>query len=117
MNEPIHYQTIGELHEHIRTKRISPVEVVDVCLTRIHRLNPALNAFITVFDDEARELAKQAEAEIKAGRWKGLFHGIPVGIKDFYDTAGSRTTAAFEHFKNRIPNTDAVGVAKLKAAG
>ena len=50
-------------------------------------------------------------------RWKGPLHGIPVGIKDFYDTAGSRTTAAFEHFKNRIPKTDAVGVAKLKAAG
>jgi aspartyl-tRNA(Asn)/glutamyl-tRNA(Gln) amidotransferase subunit A len=117
MKEPVHYQTIDELHEQIRTREISPVEVVDACLTRIHRLNPTLNAFITVFDDEARELAKQAEAEIKAGRWKGPLHGIPVGIKDFYDTAGSRTTAAFEHFKNRIPNADAVGVSKLKAAG
>ena len=60
-----------------------------------------------MFDDEARELAKQAEAEIKAARLKGPLHGIPVGIKDFYDTAGSRTTAAFEHFKNRIPKKDA----------
>jgi aspartyl-tRNA(Asn)/glutamyl-tRNA(Gln) amidotransferase subunit A len=117
MSEPLHYQTIGNLHEQIRAKKISPVELVDACLTRIHRLHPSLNAFITVFDDEARELAKQAEAEIKAGRWKGPLHGIPVGIKDFYDTAGSRTTAAFEHFQNRIPKQDAVGVAKLKAAG
>jgi aspartyl-tRNA(Asn)/glutamyl-tRNA(Gln) amidotransferase subunit A len=117
VSEAIHYQTIGELHEQIRARKISPADVVDACLTRIHRLNPSLNAFITIFDDEARELAKQAEAEIKAGRWKGPLHGIPVGIKDFYDTAGSRTTAAFEHFQNRIPKKDAAGVAKLKAAG
>src|SRR6476660_900120 len=117
MNEPVHYQAIDQFHERIRTREISPVEVVDACLTRIHQLNPTLNAFITVFDHEARELARQAESEIKAGRWKGPLHGIPVGIKDFYDTAGSRTTAAFEHFKNRIPKKDSVGVAKLKAAG
>jgi len=114
LNDPIHYQTIGEFHEPIRTGKISPVDVVEACLTRIHRLNPTLNAFITVFDDEARPLAKQAEAEINAGRWNGPLHGIPVGIKDFYDTAGSRTTAAFEPFKNRIPKKDAAGVAKTQ---
>ena len=117
MNLALYYRTLGELHEQVRSRKISPVEIVDACLARIHRLHPTLNAFITVFDDEAREHAKQAEAEIKAGGWKGPLHGIPVGIKDFYDTAGTRTTAAFEHFKNRIPKTDAVGVAKLKAAG
>jgi aspartyl-tRNA(Asn)/glutamyl-tRNA(Gln) amidotransferase subunit A len=117
LSEPIHYQTIGELHEQIKTGKMSPVDVVDSCLTRINRLNPTLNAFITVFDDEARELAKRAEAEINTARVKGPLHGIPVGIKDFYDTAGTRTTAAFEHFKNRIPKKDAAVVAKLKAAG
>ena len=117
MTEAIHYQTIGGLQEQIRSGTVSPVDVVHACLARIHKHNPSLNAFITVFDDDARALARQAEAEIEAGRWKGPLHGIPVGIKDFYDTAGSRTTAAFEHFKNRIPKKDAVGVAKLKAAG
>src|SRR5262245_60637381 len=117
MSEAIHYQTIGELHDQIRLGTVSPVDVVDACLARIHQHNRSLNAFITVFDDDARALAKQAEAEINAGRWKGPLHGIPVGVKDFYDTAGSRTTAAFEHFKNRIPKKDAAGVAKLKAAG
>ena len=58
-----------------------------------------------------------AEAEIKAGRWRGPLHGIPVGIKDFYDTAGIKTTAALEHFQKRVPGKDAVGVAKLKEAG
>jgi len=117
MNAALHYRTIGELQEQIRSRKTSPVEIVEACLDRIHRLNPTLNPFISVLDDEARALAKQAEAEIKSGGWKGSLHGIPVGVKDFYDTAGIRTTAAFEHFKNRIPKTDAAGVAKLKSAG
>ena len=108
---------IATLHERIRTQVVSPVEVVNTCLGRIEQINPKLNAFITVLADEAREQANVAETEIKLGKWRGPLHGIPVGIKDFYDTAGIRTTAAFEHFKDRVPRKDAVGVAKLKNAG
>src|SRR5262249_32801491 len=61
--------------------------------------------------------ARTAEAEVQAGRWRGPLHGIPVGIKDFYDTANVRTTAAFEGFEHRIPAKDAVAVAKLTGAG
>ena len=61
--------------------------------------------------------AIDAEAEIKTGKWRGPLHGIPVGIKDFYDTAGIKTTAAFEHFKDRVPAKDASGVVKLKRRG
>jgi aspartyl-tRNA(Asn)/glutamyl-tRNA(Gln) amidotransferase subunit A len=93
------------------------VEVVETCLKRIEELNPRLNAFITVLADRALEQARVAEAEIKAGKWRGPLHGIPVGIKDFYDTAGVRTTAAFEHFKDRVPKKDASAVAKFKNAG
>jgi len=93
------------------------VEVVDACLARIEELNPRLNTFITVLAEEAREQAKQADADIKAGRWLGPLHGIPVGIKDFYDTANVRTTAAFEPFKNRVPKRDAEAVEALKDAG
>jgi aspartyl-tRNA(Asn)/glutamyl-tRNA(Gln) amidotransferase subunit A len=67
--------------------------------------------------EQAIEQAREAEAELKAGIWRGPLHGIPVAIKDFYDTAGVRTTAGFEHFKDRIPATDAVVVKKLKQAG
>ena len=105
------------LSKSIRAQKVSPVEVVDTCLKRIEELNPKLNAFITVLADQAREQAQAAEAEIKAGKWRGPLHGIPVGIKDFYDTAGIKTTAAFEHFKDRTPAKDAVGVRKLKKAG
>ncbi len=91
--------------------------VVDACLKVIEERNPQINAFITILSQQAREQAKAAEREIKAGVWHGPLHGIPVGIKDFYDTAGVKTTAAFEHFRDRVPKKDAAGVAKLKKAG
>ena len=65
----------------------------------------------------AEHEAKAAEADIGDGRWKGALHGIPIGVKDFYDTAGIRTTAAFEHFKGRVPSKDAARVRKLREAG
>jgi aspartyl-tRNA(Asn)/glutamyl-tRNA(Gln) amidotransferase subunit A len=108
---------IATLHERIRTQTLSPLEVVNTCLKWIEQINPELNAFITVLAEEAREQAKMAESEIKAGRWRGPLHGIPVGVKDFYDTAGIRTTAAFEHFRDRVPRKDAIDVAKLQNAG
>ena len=108
---------IAALQERIRTQKVSPVEVVNFCLERIAKIDPKLNAFITVLGEQAREQARMAESEIKAIKWRGPLHGIPVGIKDFYDTAGIRTTAAFEHFKDRVPRKDAIAVAKLKDAG
>jgi aspartyl-tRNA(Asn)/glutamyl-tRNA(Gln) amidotransferase subunit A len=111
------YASIGQLGQAIRKGIVSPVQVVETCLARIDQLNPQLNAFITVLRDEALEQARIAEAEVRAGRWHGALHGIPVGIKDMFDTAGIRTTAAFEHFKDRVPTRDALAVTKLKNAG
>src|SRR5262252_7737343 len=110
-------EDIATIHNRIRTQKLSPVEVLAGCLKRIEQVNPQLNAFITVLADQALAQATAAEAEIKAGKWRGPLHGIPVAIKDFYDTAGIKTTAAFERFKDRVPHKDAVGVAKLKEAG
>src|SRR5262249_40734434 len=101
----------------IRSREVSPIEVVDSCLERIERLNPSLNAFITVLADEALLHARTAEAELRAAKWRGPLHGVPVGIKDFYDTAGIQTTAAFEPFKDRVRERDAGAVAKFKEAG
>jgi aspartyl-tRNA(Asn)/glutamyl-tRNA(Gln) amidotransferase subunit A len=80
-------------------------------------VNPTLNAFISILGDAALDAAKRAEAEIAAGDWRGPLHGVPVGVKDMFDTAGVKTTAAFEHFKDRTPATDARAVARLKQAG
>ncbi len=68
-------------------------------------------------EEQALEQARAAEDEIGAGKWRGPLHGVPVGIKDFYDTAGTRTTAGSEHYQNRVPKRDAAGVRKLKEAG
>jgi aspartyl-tRNA(Asn)/glutamyl-tRNA(Gln) amidotransferase subunit A len=117
MTDEVYYLSIRELAALLRAKEISPVEIIDVCLARIDTLNQGLNAFITVLHDQARERAKKAEVEIRAGHWRGPLHGVPIGIKDFYDTANIRTTAAFERFKNRVPQRDAVSVATLQEAG
>ena len=115
--QSIEYASLQDVAKLIKTQQLSPVEIVDACLERIEDLNPKLNAFITVLAEEAREQAQEAEAEIQAGKWRGSLHGIPVGIKDFYDTAGIKTTAGFEHFKDRVPTKDAESVRKLKKAG
>jgi aspartyl-tRNA(Asn)/glutamyl-tRNA(Gln) amidotransferase subunit A len=112
-----HYASIAETSERLRRREISPVEVTRACLARIEKLNPLINAFITVLADEALESAAIAEAEINGGRWRGPLHGVPVGVKDLYDTAGIRTTAAFEHFTTRTPARDAVAVSRLRGAG
>ncbi len=111
------YLSIGELSRLIKEKKVSPTQIVKGCLARIERLNPTLNAFITVTAEQALRQAAEAEAEIKSGNWKGHLHGIPVAVKDMFDTAGIKTTAAFEYFKDRVPKKDAEVVNKLKEAG
>ena len=113
----MYYDSIGELSRRIREHAVSPVDVVEACLKRIAALNPTLNAFITVTADEARDQANAAEAEIRAGQWRGPLHGLPVAVKDFYDTAGVATTAGSEQFKDRVPDTDADAVSRLRRAG
>jgi aspartyl-tRNA(Asn)/glutamyl-tRNA(Gln) amidotransferase subunit A len=108
---------ITTIQTHMRMQKVSPVEIVSACLKRIEQLNQKLNAFITVLADQALAQARVAETEIKTAKWRGPLHGIPVGIKDLFDTAGIKTTAGFELFKDRVPREDAVGVAKLKEAG
>src|SRR5262249_24425720 len=115
--QPNALQRLTDVSELIRQGQISPVELVATCLERIERLQPKLNAFITVAADSARHAADVAAREIQQGRCKGPLHGVPVAVKDFYDTAGLRTTAAFEHFRDRVPKKDAVGVEKLRSAG
>ncbi|MHB8497001.1 MAG: amidase [Acidimicrobiales bacterium] len=117
MTSPYHFRTIAELSILIREQRISPVELVTECLERVERLNPTRNAFITVVADQALAEAYEADIEITSGQWRGPMHGIPIAFKDMYDTAGIKTTAAFEHFRNRVPKKDASAVEKIKEAG
>ena len=109
--------TLSQASELVRSRKVSPVELTQACLSRIEQLNPKLNAFITVTADSTLAQAREAESEIQRGRWKGPLHGIPIALKDNVDTAGVRTTAASGLFKDRIPKQDADIVRRLKASG
>jgi len=111
------FLTISELSELIRTRKISPVEVTQTILERIETLNPAVNAYITVTRDVAMKAAQDAESEIQRKKWRGPLHGVPIAVKDLFDTAGVRTTAASALFKDRVPGQDAEVIRKLKMAG
>src|SRR6202011_3887877 len=106
-----------EASELVRQRKVSPVELTHACLAQIEKLNPALNAFITVTAESATAEARAAEAEVQRGKWRGPLHGVPIALKDGFDTAGVRTTAASGVFADRVPAEDAEVVRRLKAAG
>src|SRR5436190_11918070 len=109
--------TVKKASDLLRRRGVSPVDLTQACLERIDRLNPAINAFITITREQALATARQMEAEQKSGKWRGPLHGIPVALKDNIDTAGIRTTAASGVFKDRVPAEDAEVVVRLKRAG
>lgn len=109
--------TLAQASEQIRRGKISPVELTRACLARINKLNPQLNAYITVMAEPALAQARALEAEGRTGKWRGPLHGIPIGLKDLFDTAGVKTTCGSAVFASRIPSEDAEVVRRLKAAG
>ena len=115
-NDPA-FLSLSAASDRIQKKSISPVELTQACLRNIERLNPKLNAFITVTAEAALAQARELEAEVQRGRWRGPLHGIPIALKDNIDTAGIRTTAASELFKDRVPSEDAEVVRRLRTAG
>src|SRR5438128_4669580 len=111
------FLSLTELSELIRSRKVSPVEVTRNILERIEKRHPALNAYITVTRDVAMKAAQEAESEIQQKKWRGPLHGVPVALKDLFDTAGIRTTAGSALFKDRVPAQDAEVIRRLKLAG
>jgi len=109
--------TLRRAGELLRSKAATPVDLAQACLARIERYDRSLHAFITVTREQALEAAREMQAEQQRGEWRGPLHGIPVALKDNIDTAGVRTTAASELFKDRVPTEDAEVVRRLKGAG
>jgi len=101
----------------IRDRKLSSGGLTRACLDRIEKLNPTLNAFITVTAELALDEARQADAELAAGNWRGPLHGIPIALKDLIDVAGVRTTAGSRQYSNRVATEDAAIVTQLKQAG
>jgi aspartyl-tRNA(Asn)/glutamyl-tRNA(Gln) amidotransferase subunit A len=109
--------TLRQASEALRRGRVSSVDLTRACLVRIDRYQGALNAFITVTPEPALAQARALDAELRNGKWRGVLHGIPIALKDNFDTAGVRTTAASALFADRVPSADAEVVRRLKAAG
>src|ERR1700674_603379 len=94
--------SIREVSDLVRKRKVSPLELTTACLARIDRFNSPLNAFITITAESALAQAREAEAEVKRGNWRGPLHGVPIALKDLFDTAGGGTTAGSGGFKNRV---------------
>ena len=109
--------TISELAPKIRLKEVSPVELTEAALARVDQLQPVLNSFITILHDQARAQAKEQEAALMRGEYRGPLHGIPVGIKDNLATGGIRTTVGSKALADHVPQEDAQVVSLIKQAG
>ena len=116
-SDELAYLSIQATARLLRRKKLSPVELAEAALERIERVNPKLNAFITVTAERALRDAKAADKEISRGRHKGPLHGIPVILKDNFETEGIRTTAGSKILSENIPAKDSVVAERLVKAG
>ena len=113
----IPFRSIAELAQLIRSRKLSPVAVVQAYLDRIEAVNPKVNAFLNVTAEQALEQAKTAEREIAAGRYRGPLHGIPYAPKDLIATKGIRTTNGSKVTANWIPDRESAVTTRLNQAG
>lgn len=111
------FSTVHELAAVIRERRVSAAEVLDAHLSHISRHNPTLNAIVTLNEKEARRRAEEADADLMRGNVWGPLHGVPVTIKDTFETAGLRTTSSFKPLADYVPQQDATAVSRMRAAG
>src|SRR5688572_9319561 len=115
--EQLAFFPVLHLAELVRTRKVSPVELTDMYLQRLKTHGPKLEAVITLTEERALAQARQADAEIRAGRYRGVLHGIPWGAKDLLSTKGIRTTWGARPYENQILDEDATVVQRLDQAG
>jgi amidase len=111
------YMSLREVARHIAAREISPVDLTQQMLERIAALDPVLKSYATLMADQALRDAAAAEREIKAGRYRGFLHGVPIGIKDLCWTKGVRTMGGLAVRRDFVPSEDSTVVARLRAAG
>jgi amidase len=117
LSDELCWKPATELAHMIRARDVSPVEVVDAVLSRIERVNPAINAYCTVIGDEARAAARRAEDAAGRGDPLGPLHGVPYSLKDLTPAKGVRTTMGSKIFEHNVAGEDAALVERLRAAG
>jgi len=111
------YLPVRELAARVKSRKLSPVKLAEVCLDRLEKVGPKLNAVVTVMRDAAMKEAAAAETEIQRGRYRGPLHGIPYGVKDLLATKGVPTTWGAEPYREQVFDHDATVVRKLREAG
>ncbi|HEX3758343.1 MAG TPA: amidase [Kofleriaceae bacterium] len=116
-DDDIAFAPVSQLSRWIESRQLTSDRLTRIYLERLERFQPKINAVITLTRDLALAQAKQADAEIAAGKYRGPLHGIPWGAKDLVDTAGIPTTWGAEPFRSRVPTADAATVARLHQAG
>ena len=116
-DDAIAFSPVTHLSRWIETKQITSERLTKIYLDRLEKFNPRLLCVITLTKELALQQARQADAEIAAGKYRGPLHGIPWGGKDLLDTAGIPTTYGAEPFRNRVPKVDAAVVKRLHEAG
>lgn len=116
-DQDIAFASVVKLSRWIEQRKLSSERLTNIYLERLERFDPKLRCVITLTHDRALRQAKQADLEIRAGKYRGPLHGIPWGAKDLLDTAGIPTTYGAEPYRNRIPSEDAVVVKRLDAGG
>ncbi|MGD0832109.1 MAG: amidase [Terracidiphilus sp.] len=116
-DDAIAFAPVCQLSRWIERRKLTSTRLTEIYLRRLSRFNPQLRCVITLLPEHARAQARQADAEIAAGRYRGPLHGIPWGAKDLLDTAGIATTYGAEPYRNRVPGADATVVERLNAAG
>ncbi|PYO22601.1 MAG: Asp-tRNA(Asn)/Glu-tRNA(Gln) amidotransferase GatCAB subunit A [Candidatus Rokuibacteriota bacterium] len=117
MSAELPFASVTELARMIARKEVSPLEVVRAYLERIAARDATLRAYITVCEDSALAGAREAESALVAGRAPGALHGVPIALKDLYDTAGVATTGGSKILADRVPDADATVVRRLREAG
>lgn len=117
MSEKLLFSSIDDVHSMYKAREVSPVEILEATLARLEELEPKLNAFVTVLSEEALSQAKEAEARFARGELTSKMTGIPVSIKDIFDTQGIRTSLGSRIMRDYIPEKDAHVYTCLKAAG
>jgi aspartyl-tRNA(Asn)/glutamyl-tRNA(Gln) amidotransferase subunit A len=109
--------TLAEMINGIRRKKLSPLELTESLLKRIDALESSVKAWVTIHRGSLLREAKRCQEEIAHGKFRGLLHGIPIGVKDIFYTAGMRTTGGSKIFEKFVPPHDATAVVRLKNAG
>ncbi len=116
MNE-LNFLSASQLAHLIRERKVSAVEVMEAHLKQITLHNPKLNAIVTLDEEHARQRAEEADAALARGEMWGSLHGVPITIKDSFETAGLRTTSGYPPFSHYVPQRDAAVVTLLRQAG